>query len=85
MKYSIMVLLVKHEGTNEPVALMDEVSKYHLDKLTSIKRDIKDFKDLPREEVSRSQIIDIDKWLKDEDKKLYYFGISGEELKKILS
>jgi hypothetical protein len=84
MKYSIMVLLVKHEGTNNPVDLMNEVSKYHLEKETTLNRDTLDMTDKPRVEVVKEFVNGIEDWLKQEDKKLYYFGISGEELKRIL-
>jgi len=82
MVYSIMVVLVKHDDgkINLPNKLMDKVVKYHIGKKAKAKVCI--YKN--HDDMMNNIKNEIDLFLKEADRKLFYFGINGEQLNKII-
>jgi len=80
-KYSIMILLVKHDGINLPEKLMDEASKYHLSKKAKEQQNAKDFNS--HKEMIKSIPEDVGIFLKDKNRKLFYFGITKEQFDRL--
>jgi len=82
MGYSVVLVLVKNEGTNNPREIMDEICKYHSSKLAEEKRICGEILE-SRDEFKKKLPDEIKEFL-NSDRKLLYFGLNGEELNKII-